>query len=146
MTPQQLITEAMAAIQEISPRQTPSRSELAHGLSVLNGILSSWSVQHRKVYSIDNLRFPLTDGKSKYTMGPNGDFESFRPVKIESANVLRYDDGTVGIATPLELVPSKEEWSAIPEKGMRSLQPLKLYNDNQYPRVNLHLWPIPVCS
>jgi hypothetical protein len=146
MTVQDLITESLLALGEISPGQRPSASESARAFSVLNDILSSWTTQHRKVHAIDNLQFPLESGKGSYTLGPGGDFESFRPVKIQAANVVRYDDGDpIGLAKPLELV-SSSDWAAIPEKGMEAKQPLKLYNDNQYPAIGLHVWPIPVCS
>ena len=146
MTIQDLINQAMAAIGEMTPLQTASPEESHYALSVLNDILAGWTTEHRKCYVIDNLQFPLTPNKPMYTLGPGGDFNSFRPVKIERANAVRYEtDDLIGLVKPLELCNS-QQWAEVAEKGMRAIQPLRLYNDNSYPLLNLHLWPVPVCS
>lgn len=146
MNVQQLINAALTAIAEMSPGQVASVDESHNALGILNDIVSGWSLEHRRVYVIDNLQFPLTPGKPTYSLGPGGDFNSFRPVKIERANVVRYETtDQVGLVKPLELVNSLQ-WAQIAEKGMQAVQPLKLYNDSSYPVVHLHLWPVPLCS
>lgn len=146
MTIQDLVNQAMYALGEMSPGQTASPEESRAALAVLNDIVSGWTTEHRRVYVIDNLQFPMDPGKARYTMGPGGDLNSFRPVKIEKANAVRYEDNDpIGLVKELELVNSTD-WAAIEEKGMQAIQPLKLYNDNAYPLLNLHVWPIPVCS
>lgn len=144
MTVQELIAGSLRMIGELSPGQTPSASESAAGLELLNGILESWELQHRKVFVIDELQFPLTSDQGTYTMGPGGDFDSYRPVKIQAANVIFSDtsDPLDGLSHPLELVNSTK-FAAINEKGMKALRPLVLYNDNDYPLININLWPIP---
>lgn len=143
-TAQELITGSLRMIGELSPGQTPSASDSQAGLELLNAILESWELQHRKVYVIDELRFPLTSDKGTYTMGPGGDFDSYRTVKIQAANIIYSEtaDPLDGVSHPLALVNSKD-FAAIPDKGMTALRPLKLYNDNDYPLLNLSLWPIP---
>jgi hypothetical protein len=145
-TVQSLINAALVALGEMSPGQTASPEESRAALAVLNDLLSAWTAQHRRVYVIDNQQFPLTPGKPAYTLGPGGDFNSFRPAKIERANVVRYEtNDEIGLVKPLELA-SSQQWSMIAEKGMTAIQPLRLYNDNAYPVCTLHLWPVPLCS
>lgn len=144
MTVLELITAALRQIGELSVGQTASPEDADAGLEMLNTILESWENARRKVFIIDNLQFPLEDGVFKYTMGPGGDFDTYRPVKIQSANVLISDTGDPidGIAHPLELVNSVT-YANIREKGMGALRPLKLYNDNDFPLLSLYLWPAP---
>lgn len=145
MTIQQLISSSLQAIGELAPGQTPSSTESHAALAILNDIVSGWTTQHRKVYVIDNVQFPLDSGRGHYTLGPNSDFTGYRPAKIQSAGIVRYDSGDlIGLKKDLTIVNSKD-WAAIPEKGMQAHLPLKIYADNDYPSVNLHLWPIPVC-
>jgi hypothetical protein len=79
-----------------------------------------------------------------YTMGPDGDFDTYRPVKIQAANVILSDtlDPADGLAHPLELVPSRV-WADIREKNLAAQRPLRLYNNNDWPLLTLHLWPVP---
>lgn len=144
MTVLALISAALRQIGELSPGQTPNDEEAATGLELLNAILENWENARRKVFIIDNLQFPLVAGQSCYTMGPGGDFDSYRPVKIQAANIIFSEDGNPahGIAHPLELVPSRV-WADIREKNMLAQRPLRLYNDNDFPLLKLCLWPTP---
>ena len=147
MTCLELISGSLRMIGELSPGQTPSDSDAAAGLELLNAILESWELQHRKVYVIDELQFPLTSNKGTYTMGPDGEFDTYRPVKIQTANIIYSEtsDPLDGVSHRLQLVNSLD-FAAIPDKGMTALRPLKLYNDNDFPLLNINLWPIPVFS
>jgi len=142
-----LITSALQMIGELSPGQTPNDEEAIAGLTLLNTILENWENARRKVFIIDNLRFPLISGKSMYTMGPGGDFNTYRPVKIQAANVILSDTTNPddGIAHPLDLVPSRA-WADIRERSLPALRPLRLYNDNDFPLLHLYLWPVPAMS
>jgi hypothetical protein len=144
MTVLSLITAALRQIGELTPGQIPNDEEAAAGLQLLNTILANWELARRKVFIIDNLQFPLSAGVNKYTMGPGGDFSSYRPVKIQSANVVFSDDGNPqnGEFHALELVNSVA-WAQIRERSLGAQRPLKLYNDNDYPLLALYLWPTP---
>jgi len=143
MTVQDLINSAMRATGELRHGQLPNPEESATALGVLNDLLGEMSTQHRAVYIIDQKQFQLQSGKACYTMGPSAsaDFNTERPVKIQSAGVI-YDDPQLGLRKALKLVSSKE-FAQVMEKGSQALQPLVLYNNNEYPLVRLCLWPVP---
>jgi hypothetical protein len=144
MTVLALISAALRQIGELSAGQVPNDEEALAGLELLNAILESWENARRKVFIIDNLQFPLIDGVGVYTMGPGGDFDSYRPVKIQAANVIFSGDGGPGegICHPLELVPSRV-WADIREKALEAQRPLRLYNNNDFPLLRLYIWPVP---
>jgi len=143
LTVQELINSAMRATGELRHGQTPNPEESATALGVLNALLGEMSTQHKAVYIIDQKQFQLQTGKACYTMGPSSsaDFNTERPVKIQSAGVI-HGDPQQGLRKKLQLVSSKE-YALVMEKGSSALQPLVLYNDNDYPLVTLCLWPVP---
>jgi len=143
MTVQELINSAMRATGELRHGQQPNPEESATALIVLNNLLGEMSTQHKAVYIIDQKQFQLQSGKACYTMGPSptADFNTERPVKIQSAGVI-YDDPQQGLRKMLKLVSSKE-FALIMEKGSSALQPLVLYNNNEYPLTTLCIWPAP---
>ncbi len=143
MTVQELINSAMRATGELGHGQQPNPEESATALGVLNALLSEMSTQHKAVYIIDQKQFQLQSGKACYTMGPSAsaDFNTERPVKIQSAGVI-YGDPALGLRKALKLVSSKE-FAQVMEKSMEALQPLVLYNDNDYPLIKMCLWPVP---
>jgi hypothetical protein len=72
---------------------------------------------------------------------PSADFNTERPVKIQSAGVI-YGDPSQGLRKNLKLISSKE-FAVLPEKSALALQPIVLYNDNDYPLIRMCLWPTP---
>jgi hypothetical protein len=143
MTVQDLINSAMSTTGELRHGQEPNPEESATALGVLNALLGEMSTQHKAVYIIDQKQFQLTSGKACYTMGPSAsaDFNTERPVKIQSAGVI-YGDPQAGLRKNLKLVSSKE-FAILMEKSMQALQPIVLYNDNDYPLIKMCLWPVP---
>jgi hypothetical protein len=143
MTVQELINAAMRATGELRHGQEPNPEESVAALGVLNALLDEMSTQHRAVYIIDQKQFQLQSGKACYTMGPSpsADFNTERPVKIQSAGVI-YDDPQQGLRKNLKLISSKE-FAVLPEKSALALQPIVLYNDNDYPLIRMCLWPTP---
>lgn len=143
MTVQELINSAMRATGELRHGQEPNPEESATALGVLNALLGEMSTQHKAVYIIDQKQLQLQSGKACYTMGPSpsADLNTERPVKIQSAGVI-YGDPQQGLRKNLKLVNSKV-FASVVEKGSQALQPLVLYNDNDYPLIRMCLWPVP---
>lgn len=146
LSAQTFINRTLNLIGRLRPAQGAGPSESTAVLGMLNQLLDSWNTEHLSVYEIKNQQFALTSKQGAYTMGPDGtnsDFTAPRPVKIQSAGIIR-----AGLRFPLELINSKD-WDLITEKpvqgfpGVSAIVPLKLYNDQGYPATTLHLWPTP---
>jgi hypothetical protein len=73
-----------------------------------------------------------------YTIGTGGTFAYNRPVKIESAGLVRSN----GVRHEMAIDTSMT-WSQIPEKTVQGKLPLRLYCDYAYPQAALKVWPIP---
>jgi hypothetical protein len=138
MTVTELITSSLRLINVGQPGETPNTDELTDGLATLNQLIDNWRALHPLVFVMRTETFPLTAGNGTYTIGTGGDFDSDRPVKIESAGVIQSN----GLRTDLALVTSKM-FASIPEKSAQAMQPLVLYIDNDYPLAKIQLNPIP---
>ena len=82
----------------LGPQRTPSDAQYEDAIDELNRLISSLSCDRLFIYSLTEYTFPLTDGKTSYTIGvpcdPNTvvDFAVPRPLAIAQAN-LTWDSG-----------------------------------------------------
>jgi hypothetical protein len=68
-TAQDLITGALRNINVLEAAETPSASDSADALQVLNDLLESWSIDHLNVYSVVENILTFTPGQYQYTIG-----------------------------------------------------------------------------
>lgn len=136
-----------------SLRLVPGASGRGRGLSepefrdaqfVLNAMLDAWGVERRKVFTITIDLYTLTANQQTYTIGPGGDLNGARPVKIEQADLV-FNDSTPYVRRPLALIDD-EQWSEIRVQALTNSVPLRLYYDGSYDsngRGKIYLWPGP---
>ena len=68
-TAQDLIIGALRNINVLAAAETPSASDSADALQVLNDLLESWSIEHLTVYSVVENILQFTPGQYQYTIG-----------------------------------------------------------------------------
>lgn len=66
---QDLITGALRNINVLAAAETPSPSDSADALQVLNDLLESWSIDHLIIYSVVENILNFTAGQYQYTIG-----------------------------------------------------------------------------
>jgi hypothetical protein len=99
---------------------SPSSNQTASALISLNNMISSWGGQ--QLYpSLTREQFTLTIGDAEYTIGPSGDMNTVRPIKIENA-FLRDSES---YDTPLGIFAAKD-YNKILYKNVHA-RPSKLY-------------------
>ncbi len=136
-----LIRPALRMIGQLGPGRGAGPAELVDALGVLNRMLDAWSTERLNVYTIRPDVYNLIAGQQTYTIGPGGDFNAPRPVRIEEANLrpaLNPDQ-----RVPLE-VKSGLDWSRQNLPPVTSTMPGTLYYDAQAPLGNIRLWPVPL--
>jgi hypothetical protein len=134
-----LINSAFRKIGVIAAGELPNSDESADALISLNAMLESWSAEQVAVYQVLNYQHPLTAAQQSYAMGTGAaDFNTPRPIKIESAGIITPDT----LRHNIKMVGAVD-WGMIEEKALTGRLPKVLYNDNAFPSVNLSLWPIP---
>ena len=80
MTGRELIVRAF----KMNSIATPSTTQLANALILLNDMLSSWSIDGLIVPSAVYEYFDLVEGSSVYSIGSGGSFDTIRPYKMLS--------------------------------------------------------------
>ncbi len=89
MTAQNIIEDAMTAMQEISRGQTLAPEDLTQGLAQLNALLDSWSTNRLNLFTVKRVQYQLVPLQQDYTIGPTGaDFTDDRPVLIQTATIV----------------------------------------------------------
>ncbi|MGD0012911.1 MAG: hypothetical protein ABSD56_00585 [Bryobacteraceae bacterium] len=121
-----IINDVLTILGVMRPGSTPSAPDQTYALHMLNTLLENWNVQGLHVFTLANYQHALTASQQKYTMGTAGDFPTARPVRIESANIIRG-----GVYTPLKLL-SAREWASLLSRSAADILPQLLYNDNSF--------------
>ena len=139
-TARDLISSSLRLIGVLASGEVPSNSESSDALVSLNEMLDSWSTERLFINAITREPFPLTVSKRTYTMGPGGDFDTVRPIRITGA-VLRYirNENT---DIPVRILNSRQ-WSKIVDKDTDSSIPTYMYPEGTFPLETLNFWPIP---
>lgn len=99
-TPSSIILRSLAMLGEKRPGDTLTSAEQTDYLSVLNGMMESWSLESLMCYQELQESFALTAGDDSYTIGSGGDFNTTRPINILSA--FSRDSGNIDY--PLDII------------------------------------------
>lgn len=139
-TARDLITGALRLIGAVSTNETPSAAEQSDALSALNDLLASWSNEGLVVFQTLREEFDLVAGQQTYTIGPSGDFDTERPLRINNALVQTQASPQAELGIKLiEL----DEWARLIVKSVQSPIPRYLYFEATYPLAKINLWPVP---
>ena len=87
MLVQDLFVAAMETIGATSLDEVPEASELQKCLRHCNLMLNSWSGRSLMIAATTQESFPLIAGQRSYTIGIGGNFNTDKPIKIESGFV-----------------------------------------------------------
>jgi hypothetical protein len=133
-----LLTDAMQEIGALAIGEVLGADEAKKCLTKLNDMIEAWNTEAMTVYSIVEEVFPVVANKPSYTMGPGGDFDTVRPVRI----VDMYSRDSQGNDYPVDSTVNYDTYSAILPKYITSPLAQLCYNDNNFPLITLFPWPI----
>lgn len=136
-TAQAQINRALKLINVIAENETPTASESNTSFSVLNAMLDLWNVEQLMVYQFQDETHTLTAGVGSYTIGPGGDINTVRPVRIQSA-FIRTTDGN---DYPIDIL-NKDDYDKILDKDERG-RPHILFYDPAFPLGTIFLYDVP---
>jgi hypothetical protein len=134
-----LIQSSMRLAGILASGETPTADEATDGLKSLNDILENWSLENLTVWQADNEQFALTPGVATYTIGPGGDFNATRPVRI-GLSFTRLN----GADFALEQW-SLDEYNCVPVKDIGGIPERYVYL-NEYPLGQIILYPVPAAA
>lgn len=140
-TARTLIRKAMQVGGILFKTETPSSDEANDALRSLNQLVALLSNENLMIYSRQQEIFPLTGGKAAYTIGPGGDFNTQRPLKIASAFVRI---GNIDYPLYPYRDTSYDENTAL--KSLMALPSQRYVYDNGYPLATMTLYPVPTSN
>lgn len=114
-TPAAMISKALKEIGVVGFGRVASPMELQDGLESLNLMLDEWGVLRENISVRTSNNFPLVVGQSIYYIGTGAvDFDTVRPIKIESAF---YRDAN-NSDQPIDCTMQEAEYNAIVIKNL----------------------------
>lgn len=135
-----LIQRSLRLAQAIDPGEDLSSAEAQDGLSALNSMLDSWSLDRLYVYAIKEDQVTWPAGEQSRTVGTGGDFAITWPSVIEESTFFRTANND---DYPLTLMSDRQSYSAIIDKDTQTDLPSWLYYEPEYPLGKLFIWPVP---
>lgn len=163
-----IIKGSLRLIGVIGSADVPTAGEAADTLSALRAMMSSWSTEGLAVNKYTREVFALVAGQASYTMGPDGDFDTTRPVKVlfataGDANIVELTPFIPGdplaLPDPIPDTPATYEvrtvyeseveilniqkWSDLNNKTTQGGLVQKIYVEGDSPLEVIKVWPVP---
>jgi hypothetical protein len=130
--------------------QTALPQDAQDATTALGMMLAQWQRKRWLVYRLDEVSTPAVPGKGVYGIGPDpaGDLNyPYRPGSIEAAFLRQLSPGTAPNAFPVDYplarIASREEWSAVSLKSLRSW-PSAFFYDPAITDGDIYIWPVPM--
>lgn len=142
MTGLDLISGALRLVGVGASGEVPSANESQDALNALNAMIDSWSNEQLMIPNKVREVFPFVGSQGSYTMGSSGNFNTTRPMKIETA-ILQLSNQVPVTEIPMYIM-TKDQWAGILVKQLTSNLPLYLYAEGTFPLDTINVWPVPV--
>jgi hypothetical protein len=144
-TIRELITSSLRLINVVASGEAPSADDIDITKFALNSLIDSWSNNRLMIYTMNPYEFPVQAGKSKYTLGTGGDWDTPRPMAIENA-YTRLNSGTIQQLDIKLKDLTDEQYGDIAVKNTPSTFPFAFYDNGNFPLRTITLFPIPTTS
>ncbi len=141
-TARSIIQEALETLGVYGPGEVANAADFERGLSVLNQMLDEWSNSSLACWATLEQVITLTPGKWAYTVGPGGDLDGTRPLRIERVPGAAYILDQSGTQYPVTVV-DQADWNLRGSRNTNSNFPDMLFYDPQDPLGIINLDPIP---
>ena len=137
-----VLTEGLKKSGVLANGQTMDGGDMVSALADFNDMIAQWNTQRWMTWDLLTLGF-ISTGANNYTVGPGGNFSvAVRPDRLESAFQRQLVASGLNVDTPLEIIPSQEEYNRLSLKGLISFGQY-VFLDSAYPTATLYLYPIP---
>ena len=120
----------------------PSADQISRAIILLNDMLALWSSKRWLNYAEIDHAVAVT-GQQSYTIGPTGDIPvASRPDRIEYGFIRLTNSGANPVDIPLYQIMSREDYSRVALKSLKSLTDAFFYDSN-FPLGTIYPVPVP---
>src|SRR5574337_504819 len=124
------ITDALEDLRVVLDGASPTAGDITKGMRKLNFALKKWAIKGWYLWVRDWIQVPMMTNQFKYTIGPGGDVDTYRPLRVFPGSFIRQ---TCGVQSP-NAVPvtilSRIEYDYMSQKGALGV-PNSIYYDPQ---------------
>jgi hypothetical protein len=135
-----LLRSSFRCINQLRPGFIHNASERIDALFILNAMLEGWGTDDLNCYCELIQSFPLSS-KTQYTIGPGGDFNAARPVKVNKATLVVLTNAAQPLRVDLTILDAEQRQS-ISLQAVSSSIPRRLYYATSFPLATILLWPL----
>jgi hypothetical protein len=142
VTALEVIQDALELLGVYGPGDAISGADSARALSVMNDMLDVWSNEPLACFAHATQSFPLAVGQPQYTIGPGGDMNTVRPIRIIDAAGSAYltdDEGNRYMMNVVDQLTWNNQTTSIVDADL----PTTLFYDPQFPLGIINIWPTP---
>ena len=140
-TPRDIVNLALKTANVVGVGQSALAEDINDSFNMLNMMLAQWQRRRYMVYNLETIGIQAT-GAESYTIGLNQQFNSIRPVKLESAFFRMQGGSTLPVDYPLQVLRAQEDYNRISIKNLNAF-PQYIYYSTGFPVGNIFVWPIP---
>lgn len=137
-----LIQDSLEMLGVYGPGDTISSADTSRSLIVLNDMIDSWSNESLTCFTYIRQQFALVVNQDEYTVGPGGDINGTRPLRVSDAAGSAYILDQNNNKYPMEVV-DQITWNLRTTAAVNSNLPDTLLYDPQMPLGIIRVWPTP---
>lgn len=136
-----LIRGAYRLLGKPSESETISAEDADNALFALNEMMDHWTTKRFFVFQIKQDLLAWPGAQVSRTIGPGGDFNIARPIKLEPGCFIR---DSVGQDWTLDILDDRDQYDRIWDKDLPITQYARaIYFEPSFPLGTLFLWPAP---
>ena len=124
------ITDALEDLRVVLDGASPTAGDVTKGMRKLNFALKKWAIKGWYLWVRDWIQVPMVTNQFKYTIGPGGDVDTYRPLRVFPGSFIRQ---TCGVQSPNDVpltILSRIEYDYMSQKGALGV-PNSIYYDPQ---------------
>jgi hypothetical protein len=138
-----LITDSLQRIGSYAAGETISAADAEQCRLRLNRMIDSWSNESLMCYTILQQSVVLLAGKITYTIGPGGDINSTRPIRVITGPGAAFLKDSNDNRYPVDVVP-RDKWNEIWNlTRVNSNLPDTMFYDPKFPLGEINVNPSP---
>ena len=136
-TPARCIELAMKDAGLLQHGDSVDSDYLAEHMGRLQDLINLWQTQGLKLWLQQDLPLTLVAGQATYTIGPGGDLNMAKPLRIIQATTVTTD----GVSRPLMMI-SRDEWTRLSDRVTQGALN-SVFVDKQQTQLNVNFWLTP---
>jgi hypothetical protein len=137
-----LIKASLRKLGVLASGEEPSASEAQDALTALNAMIASWRTQSLIAYAVLPEDFAFVAGQKSYTMGPGGDWDTVRPIRVEKVQMTYTTDSPQPLNLGITMI-DLDQYQNLVVPDTTSTIPQFVYVDDNFPLRRLFFYTVP---